>query len=106
MQFRSGRFLTVKLSVGGNDQFIERLAVKRVDRNSGAYRKRRFFAVGAEPIGNTPRHQECGLGVGFGENQNKFVSTVTGGDVNFPGMKADNVGQAAKGATSYQMAVG
>ena len=104
-KFRCG-LVAVQGAVGGNEKFIQGLTVERIHGDTGADGKRRFFGFVAKAIGNALCHQECGFGVGFRKDQDKFVSSITGGDVNFARVKSKNISETAERATSDKVTMG
>ena len=78
-----GGLVAVEGAVGGDQEFIEALAVEGIKGDAGADGERRVFALAAKAIGNALSDEERGLGVRFRKDENEFVATVTGSDVNF-----------------------
>src|SRR6267142_2179329 len=102
--FRGG-FLAIEDMVGGGEEFIDGLAIMRVDSYSGTYGDGWLVAVGAEPLGNTIGNSQRGSGFRFGKNKHEFVPSVTRSGVNSAAMNAKNVSQAADGFAAHEMAV-
>lgn len=104
MEFEFGcGLVAVQGAVGGDEKFIEGLTVERIHGDAGADGKRRLFGFVAKAIGNALCHQERGFGVGFRKDQDKFVSPIAGGDVNFARVKTKNVSEAAERATANKV---
>src|SRR6266850_1429313 len=78
-----GGLVAVERAVGGDQEFIEILAVEGIEGDAGADGERRVFGLIAKAIGNALSDEERGLGVRFRKDENEFVSTVAGCDVNF-----------------------
>ena len=78
-----GRLVAVERAVGGDQEFIEILAVEGIESDAGADGERRVFGLVAKAIGNALSDEQRGLGVRFREDENEFVATVAGSDVNF-----------------------
>ncbi len=78
-----GGLVTVQRAVCGDQELVEVLAVERIKSDAGADGERRVFGLVAKAIGNALSDEERGLGVRLRKDEDKFVSTVTGGDVNF-----------------------
>ena len=78
-----GGLVAVERAIGGDQEFIEILAVEGIKSDAGADRKRRVLGLVAKAIGNALSDDERRLGVRLRKDENKFVSTVTSGDVNF-----------------------
>lgn len=84
MQFGfCGGLVAVERAVGGDQEFIEVLAVEGKKSDTGADGERRVFALAAKAIGNALSDEERGLSVRFRKDEDEFVSSVAGGDVNF-----------------------
>jgi hypothetical protein len=107
MEFEFGcGLVAVQGAVGGDEKFIEGLTVERIHGDAGADRKRRLFGFVAKAIGNALRHQKRGFGVGFRKDQDKFVSPIAGGDVNFARVKSKNISETAERAASDKVTMG
>ena len=78
-----GGLVAVERAVGGDQEFIEILAVEGIESDAGADRERRVFGLITKAVGNALSDEERGLGVRFRKDENEFVATVTGSDVNF-----------------------
>ena len=104
-KFRCG-LVAVQGAVGGDEKFIEGLTVERIHGDTGADGKRRLFGFVAKAIGNALCHQERGFGVGFRKDQDKFVSPIAGGDVNFARVKSKNISESAERAASDKVTTG
>lgn len=100
-----GGFVAVLGAVGGSEEFIEGLAVVGVHGDASAGGEPGIFVVVAKAIANALGDVKRGFGAGFGKNEDKFISAVTGGDVNFSGMETENVGKAAERAAADEMSV-
>ena len=78
-----GGLVAVERAIGGDQEFIEILAVEGIKSDAGADRKRRVLGLVAKAIGNALSDEERGWGVRFRKDENEFVSAVAGSDVNF-----------------------
>jgi len=78
-----GGLVAVERAVGGDQEFIEILSVEGIERDAGADGERRVFGLIAKAVGNALSDEERGLGVRFRKDENEFVATVAGSDVNF-----------------------
>jgi len=78
-----GGLVAVQGAISGDQKLVEVLAVERIKSDAGADGERRVFGLVAKAIGNALSDDERGLGVRLRKDENKFVSTVTSGDVNF-----------------------
>ena len=81
------------------------MAVGGVDGDPSAGGERGILAVSTKAVGDALGDEECGFGAGFRENNDKFVSAVTGDEINLARMETKNVGEAAKSAAADQVAV-
>src|SRR6266403_5443995 len=101
-----GAFLAIEDMVGGGEEFIDSLAVVRVDCYSGTYGDGWFVAISVEPLGNAIGNPKGSSGFRFRKNKHEFVPSVTRSGVNGAAMNAKNVSQAADGFAAHEMAIG
>jgi hypothetical protein len=94
-------FFGVHGAVGGDQKFIQFLAVEGIEGDAGADGERRMFAFVAKALCNALRDEERGSGVGLRKEENELISTIARSDVNFAGMKPENVREAAKRAATH-----
>lgn len=99
----AGGFIAVESAVGSDEEFVEGCSIEGIHGDAGADGERRIFALVAQAIGNALRDEERGLGSGFGKDEDELISAIAGSKIDFAGMQAKNIGEAAEGAAANQM---
>ena len=96
----------VEMLVGFRDEPFDALAFATIDGNSDACGESRRLFVLREDCVDALRNAFGFFLFGFGKDEGKFVSAVTGGSVDRAAVDAESVRDAADGAAADEMAVG
>src|SRR5579859_2519986 len=105
-RFSAGAALhLVKVAICGGEEGFDGFAVLRADGDPDACGQGWLFSIFDESIGDSLRHLQARIALGFGENESELVAAVAGGGIDATAIDPEHPRQAAQCPVAREMAL-